>query len=233
MTFDIVILSYGKTKEHIQTTNDCIASLKKAKNKIGVNIYVLESFNENIKYDGVENFFYQQQKFCYNASMNKGFELTTNNYVFFCNNDLIFYDGWADACYNAFAMGYKSVSPYCPVTHPKFANQGKKLEVGYQVGFHVAGWCIGVERKMFQKLGGFNTAVDFWFSDNLYAEQLKLADVKHALVCNSIVKHLDCGSKTLKTLKKHEMDELTRKQRRKYQKEVRRLVNAKKKTVLH
>jgi len=105
--------------------------------------------------------------------------------------------------------------------------------VGYQVRFHIAGWCIGVDREMFKAIGGFNEAVRFWYSDNLYAEQLKIADVKHALVCNAFVKHIDFGSKTLKSLSSQEEMKLTRAQKNIYDKEVRRIWNAKKKEVLH
>ena len=232
MTFDIIILSYSKTEKHRKITEDCIKSLKEAKNKVAVNIIVLESYDKDVRFDGVKNVFYQQPKFCYNASMNEGYRYATSDYIFFCNNDLIFNDGWADNCYYAFSMGYDSISPYCPTTHPGFARQGDYLAVGYQVGFHIAGWCIGVKRDMFERIGKFNTAVDFWFSDNIYAEQIKLQGVKHALVCNSLVRHLNHGSQTLRSLDEREKHWLTTQQRKKYTKEVRRLWDAKGKAVL-
>ena len=233
MTFDVVILAYSRTEEHRKITEDCIKSLKNAKNKIDVNIIVLESFDKRAKFEGVTNVFFSEAKFCYNNSMNEGFKYTTADYVFFCNNDLFFYDGWADSCYNVFHMGYKSLSPFCPSSHNRFnVIQGNYLLEGYQVGFHVAGWCIGVERKMFEDLGGFNTAVDFWYSDNLYAEQLKIAKVKHALVCNAVVRHLDAGSKTLKSMTAQKKKFLTSRQGIKYKNEVRRLWNGAKETVL-
>jgi len=240
MTFDIVILSYAKTKEHKQITEKCIKSLMEAKNKVKVNIIVLESYDPTIKYKDAKNVFYQQPVFNYNNSMNEGFKYAKNDYVFFCNNDLVFYDGWADACYQVFAMGYESLSPYCPTSHKhnkdingNLAGTGNYLIEGYQVGFHVAGWCIGVDRYMFERIGGFNEAVRFWYSDNIYAEQLKLEGIKHALVCNAIVKHLDYGSMTLKTLSKGEKTQLTSVQRKKYDNEVRRLWNVKTKEILH
>ena len=232
MTFDVILLSYSKTPEHRAITEDCIKSLKKAKNKVKVNIIVLESYEEQ-NFKGVKNVFFKENKFCYNQSMNEGFKHTSAPFVFFCNNDLIFSHGWADNCYQAFAMGYKSVSPYCPIASKRFTKSGDFLQVGYQVGFHITGWCIGIERETFKELGGFNTAVDFWYSDNIYAEQLKVANIKHALVCNATVKHLDWGSKTLNSLKKVEKTYLTKGQALKYKKEVRRLWDAKGKAVLH
>jgi len=231
MKYDIVILSYSKTVEHIKVTRQCIDSLLSAKNKIGVNIYVIESYDPTIKYTGAKTIYFSEKTFNYNRSMNKGFSFTTNQYVFFCNNDLVFYDDWADNCYHVFKMGYDSLSPYCPVSHPRFITDGNYAVAGYQVGFMVAGWCIGVNRDMFERIGGFNEAVTFWYSDNLYAEQLKIAEVKHALVCNSFVKHLDFGSKTLKTMSANEKTRMTSAQKSKYDKEVKKLY-AKKEKVL-
>jgi len=235
MRYDVIILSYSKTAQHIKITKDCISSLKKAKNKIGVNIFVIESFNPNIKYDGATTVFWVGQNgFNYNESMNYGFSLTKEKYVFFCNNDLEFSDGWADNCYYVFNMGFDSISPYCKTTHPRFIDSGKKLAAGYQVGFHIAGWCIGVNRKMFDKLGGFNTAVNFWYSDNIYGEQIKLAGVKHALVCNSFVRHLDFGSKTLQSLPDKEKHKITSAQKKVFNNEVKKLYkNAKKEKIIY
>lgn len=233
MTFDVILLAYSKTEKHKQTTVDCIKSLKKAKNKhVEINIIVLESYDIGIKFKDSTTFFYQQHPFNYNESQNKGFALSTADYVFFCNNDLEFFDFWADECYKVFRMGYKSLSPYCPVSHPRWFRDGNFIQVGYQVGVNLPGWCIGVERKMFEELGGFNTAVTFWFSDNIYAEQLKISGVKHALVCSSFVKHLDFGSKTLNSLTNKERVWLTTKQRKRYIEEVKRMYDAEEKKVL-
>lgn len=223
MRADIIILTYSKTKEHINVTKQCIKSLREAKNKIGINIYVVESYDSEIKYDGANMIFFKENDFNYNRSMNKGFEHTTNDYVFFANNDLIFYDWWLDNCYHVFNMDFDSVSPYCEVTHPRFAPKGDYLLRGYQVGFHIAGWCIGVKREMFEKIGGFNTAVSFWYSDNIYGEQLRLNGIKHALVCNSLVKHLDFGSQTLNSLPNKEKTKLTSSQKKLFNNEVKKM----------
>jgi len=232
MTFDIIILAYSKTPEQKGITQDCIDSLIKAKNNVKVNIIVLESYDESVVFNDATTIFFKEKEFNYNRSMNEGFKRSKNKYVFFCNNDLIFEDGWADACFNVFNMGYKSLSPYCTVTHPEFVESGAYIMVGYQIRFHIAGWCIGVDREMFKELGGFNEAVRFFYSDNIYAEQLKIADMKHALVCNAYVKHVEKGSSTLKSLPKQEELKLTWSQKGFYDKEVGRLWNAKKKEVL-
>ena len=235
MKYDVILLSYSKTAKHIKITKDCIASLRKAENKIGVNIIVIESFNPSIKYDGTTTVFWVGGNgFNYNESMNYAFTLTKEKYVFFCNNDLDFSDYWADHCYHVFSMGINSLSPYCKTSHPRFAKSGDYMIKGYQVGFHIPGWCIGVERETFVKLGGFNTAVRFWYSDNIYAEQLKIAGIRHALVCNSFVRHLDFGSQTLLSLDNKEKHKLTSTQKKVFNNEVKRLYkNAEKEKAIH
>ena len=224
MRYDVIILSKSDTNEHIDITKNCIRSLLSAKNKIGVNIYVIESHNKNIKYNGAKTIYWVgDDGFNYNQALNYGISISKEEYVFCCNNDLVFGNNWADNCYYVFAMGYESVSPYCSMTHPRFTPSGDFLISGYQVGFHIAGWCIGVKRDMIEKLGGFNTAVNFWYSDNIYCEQIKIARVKHALVCNSFVTHLDFGSQTLNTLEQKEKTRLTSAQRKVFNNEVKKL----------
>ena len=215
MRYDIIILSYTTNEKQRAMTRRCIESIRAAENKIKFDILVIESFKEQ-NYAGATNLFYRNTRFNYNHSLNYGINRTKNPYILCCNNDLFFHKGFAEKLYNAFAMGYKSVSPYCSHSHRGRANQGDHLFIGCQTGVHIAGWCIGVERKMIRSIGGFNEAVEFWYSDNLYGEQLQVANIKHALVCNAIVDHLGYGSQTLYSLSVPERKRLTKGQKRKY-----------------
>ena len=129
---------------------------------------------------------YYDFEFNYNKCLNLGFSVCKSKYVAFCNNDLSFDVNWAK---NAVSAGYLSVSPT-----PKHIFKG--VIEGYDIGTHVLGWCIIVDRIVMDKIGGFDTPVNFWFSDDVYAEQLKAAGVKHALVGNSRVKHFTSKSLT-------------------------------------
>ena len=218
MRFDIILLSYGVNAKFRQYTIDCIRSLKKAENQVKFDILVLENGIET-EYKGAKTVFYKKEKFNYNASLNYGISITRNPYIVCCNNDLVFYRGFAENLYYAFKMGYKSVSPYCGITHPgRGIKNGNHIIEGHQVGFQLAGWCIGVEREMIKDLGGFHEGVEFWYSDNIYSEQLQIADVKHALVCSARVDHIGMGSQTLARLPKRQLYDVTRKQYSKYQK---------------
>lgn len=53
-------------------------------------------------------------------------------------------------------------------------------------------------KETIQKIGQLDESMEFWYSDNVYADQLKANGLRHGLFCNIQVDHL--GSKTLKTL---------------------------------
>jgi hypothetical protein len=126
---------------------------------------------------------YYDFEFNYNKCLNLGFSVCESKYVAFCNNDLHFENSWARNAVAAIEQGYLSVSPT-----PKHTFNGVKQ--GYKVGQHILGWCIIVDRVVMDMIGGFDQPVNFWYSDNVYAEQIKAAGIQHALVGNSRVKHL-------------------------------------------
>jgi len=127
---------------------------------------------------------YYDFEFNYNKCLNLGFSVCENKYVAFCNNDLYFEQNWAkNAIYAMETFSFLSVSPT-----PRHIFGG--LRVGYEVGKHVLGWCIIMDRVVMDMIGGFDYPVRFWYSDDVYAEQLKAAGIQHALVGNSLVRHL-------------------------------------------
>ena len=133
---------------------------------------------------------YYDFEFNYNKCLNLGFSVCKSKYVAFCNNDLHFGQDWAK---NAVSAGYLSVSPTAKHIF-------KGVREGYAVGSsrkkqgQILGWCIIVDRIVMERIGGFDTPVKFWYSDNVYAEQLKAVGIKHALVGSSKVKHFTSRS---------------------------------------
>lgn len=123
-------------------------------------------------------------EFNYNRCLNMGFSMCKSKYIAFCNNDLYFERNWAKNAVHAMQKGgYLSA---CPSGRHIFTGV---LE-GYVVGLHVLGWCIIVDRDIFDRIGKFSEVVNFWYSDDVYAVQLICAGIKHILIGNSKVKHL-------------------------------------------
>ena len=76
--------------------------------------------------------------------------------------------------------------------------QGDFIYEGYEIAYHVSGWCLFITKEAYKKIGKLDERVDFWYSDNLYANQLKEHGLRHGLFCNARVDHI-C-SQTLNTM---------------------------------
>jgi GT2 family glycosyltransferase len=105
--------------------------------------------------------------------------------------------------------GAGSASPYS--TTSTFMKQISKKELqspwieGYQVSWLFAGWCFVIDTK--QVGFDFDESCDFWYSDNIVAEQLRRAGIKHILVPDSVVDHIE--SQTINTLPRKELMRVT------------------------
>lgn len=144
---------------------------------------------------------YYDFEFNYNRCLNMGMALSKSKYIAFCNNDLYFERNWARNAVRAMkAGGYLSS---CPSGRHVF----KGVLEGYKVAHHICGWCIIVDRVIFDKIGKLSEVVNFWYSDDVYAIQLICAGVKHILVGNSKVKHF--RSRTLFKVPEQRTDKTT------------------------
>ena len=132
----------------------------------------------------------QTKPFCYNKCLNDGFKYTEADWICFANNDVEFLPGWADII----KFDYDSMSPQ-NVGWMYHKDLGVDPIEGFGIGVHITGWCIIAKRETIEKIGGFDVDVDFWCSDNIYAEQLDFHGLKHALIPTSHVKHV--ASQTL------------------------------------
>lgn len=187
MIIDIIILSNGKTPELAEMTQQTINSCRDSELKHEFNVIVFEQ--TDIKYSRAKTINYDCE-FHYNKLMNIGIQLTKNEWIVLCNNDLIFHNGWLTEC-----MKYDYLS-MCP-NHIK---EEKGSREGYQVGNlgEVKGWCIITNRKIYEQIGKIDESVNFHYSDHVYSDQLRDKGIKHALIQGAYVEHLE--SITLKTL---------------------------------
>jgi hypothetical protein len=141
---------------------------------------------KTVTYDGIFN---------YHRCLNMGLKYSKAPYVAFCNNDLLFSANWLTNIIKYFDQGYHSASPY----HKQTTRKG--IKEGYKVEKEILGWCIVCTRELIEKIGGLDETCRFWYSDNIYAEQIKRAGYKHILVYDSYVRHLE--SKTLSKVGAH------------------------------
>jgi len=208
MKVDIIILSKGDTEELKKMTQQTIDSCHASEKDIEFNIVVFEQIH-GVKYENCTTVNYIED-FHYNRLMNRGIAMSKNPYVCLCNNDLLFQKGWAEKCIKS---GYLSCSPN-HTTHLQ-----ESIREGYEISYNgeVKGWCIFIDRKLFDIIGKIDESVMFWYSDNVYADQLKKHNVKHALIRHATVLHLE--SKTLNLLDEKTKHEYTSGQFKLYKKQ--------------
>ena len=214
---DIVILSFAKDERLRQVTDTALVTLLNSESvhKIRFNVVVLESNGEAkpYSYSQVRTEF-PQTKFGYHKYMNIGIEMGTSPYVCICNNDLVFHPGWASAIMDAFQQDptLTSASPACSIHHPQHGIPlSGEIHYGYEVRRELVGWCLFFKREMLKVTGRLDPGFRFWYADNDYSMMLQKHGLKHALVTDSIVDHLE--SQTLNTKDETERKRLTDRER--------------------
>lgn len=184
---DVIILSKANKYRDGIMTQKAIDSCIQGANGLPVNIIVMEGgvrqYNNAITIP-------KRGKFNYNQYANEGAALGKSEWIMIANSDLVFRDGWL---HNLIAAGHPVVSPHEP---NDIRQKGIiKNEEGLVCGRHFSGWCFMISRELWKEIGGFDTDVDFWCSDDVVIEQVNAKGIKPMIVKDSIVEHL--GSRTL------------------------------------
>ena len=195
---DVVIISWAKDDALLQVTKDGLDSLFKSEEDITFHAYIVES-NLDINYDEY-NQKYKDHKittlrpigeFGYHKYLNLGRRAGTSPYVVLCNSDLTYEKGWASEIIRAmdFDPEYLSASPWCPQTQGSNSHLVDQIFEGYRVRGELAGWCIFQQREIYDKIGDLDEQFTHWYCDNDYGMILQKQEIKHCLVCNSLVNH--------------------------------------------
>lgn len=214
---DIVIVSNGKNNYLRTVTKHAIDSCKRSSLLINFNFIIVEQAQRvTYKYPGVKTVHYNFP-FNYNRCLNLGFKYSTTKYVAFCNNDLDFYSHWSENIIQSMGEtieidGKKIYRDKYLSASPTRYRQRHGIKETYEIGRGLNGWCIVINRALMDIIGGFDTGVKFWYSDDIYADQLKSKGIKHILCNYSVVNHL--GSRTLRG--GHGGKDLMRSQRKNY-----------------
>jgi hypothetical protein len=197
---DVIILSKASGLVAERMTQRTIDTCFYGSNGLPVNIIVIEN-GAALRYNRATTI-HKREKFNYNAFANHGAGLGKAEWVMIANNDLVFHDGWL---HHLLAANHDLVSPREP-NDPRQAEITKNTE-GYITGKHMSGWCFMIKRKTWEKIGGFDTDVDFWCSDDVVIEQCRAIGIKPMIVYDAKVDHVT--SATLRTAAPTEQDDLT------------------------
>lgn len=193
MTYDLIIISKS-VDDLIGVTQTCINSARI--DGADLNIIVVETGNP-YKYD-VDKIVSYNGEFNYNRALNMGLKYAKSDFQILANNDLIFCKGWSKIGEIMKLNGYLSASALSNDARQNPYRRGNVAYEGYSIGYQLAGWCIFTSKELWPIIGPLNERHRFWFSDNVYADQLRAKKIKHALICSVQVDHI--GSTTLKKL---------------------------------
>lgn len=190
MTYDLIIISQS-IGDLIKVTENCIKSARQ--DKAELNIIVVETGNP-YKYDANRIVEYNGE-FNYNRALNMGLKYAKSDIQILANNDLIFHPGWSSIGHTMKDRGFLSASAISSGHVHRDYPRDDIAFPGHEVGSILTGWCIFTQKELWEIIGKLDETFDFWYSDNIYAKQLKDAGVKHYLICNVQVDHIT--SKTL------------------------------------
>jgi len=178
-------------------------------------IFVVEG-NPSVTYQKMSDsitMIYPQAEFGYNTYHNIGRKHGSSKYVCLCHNDLWFKKRW---CSNIIKQMEKepdllSASPYSVNPHSYFVKLLPIVQYGNEKLYHISRWCIFQQREMYDIIGDLDERFIYWYCDEDYALTLKRYGIKHALITNSIVNHME--STAINAMRTDKINENTHKQR--------------------
>lgn len=226
----LLIISNANSELLTQCLIDTVSSARRASEKYSEYIDLSIYCSEKQKYnkETLEILCQQQvtkvvqvEPFNYNGELNRLIELSKQNnepdYFILANSDLIFDEDCMFEMIKIMAdNGLLSASPYDPHAHGIYRGilPNGELHFGYEIIEKIAGWCIFVHKSALIQINNLNQEVAFWYSDNIYADQLKAKGIQHALITSAICEHL--GSKSLNSANEEGKDSLTFGEKEKY-----------------
>lgn len=201
-SYDLIIVSQSRPGL-FEVTQRCIDTARE--DGADMNVIIVET-GDSHQYRGADKYVKYTGDFCYNRALNLGLDLREKEIHILANNDLVFKPGWSEIGEAMKLNGYHSAS--CVSGHQVQFQRGDFVYPGYVVGYILTGWCLFLDDYCLQQIGKLDEAVSFWYSDNLYACQLKAAGIEHGLFTGYQIDHL--ASKTLRKqptrLQKHYMN---------------------------
>lgn len=195
MTYDLIIISASNHPDLIRNTQQTIDTCRADTDK--VNVIVVET-GQPYKYKYVDKCIEYNGEFNYNRALNMGLKYRKSDIQILANNDIVFKPGWSRIGHIMRSNGYLSASALSNDSRQRHFQRGDFAYEGYFIGFQLTGWCIFTDKALWKRIGKLSERHKFWFSDNVYGEQLKAEGIPHALICSVTVDHL--GSQTLKKL---------------------------------
>ncbi len=186
MKYDLIIVSASKDSSLIKMTQDAIDSC--LADGADVNVIMVETF-KIANYRNVNKTVLFTGEFNYNHCLNLGLAHRKGDIQILSNNDVVFQPGWSSIGETMQHYNYLSASALSNHPRQRLFKRGDYAYEGYDICLYVTGWCLFVDRKVWDQIGPLDETYAFWYSDDAYVAQLKRKGIKHYLICNVVVNH--------------------------------------------
>lgn len=193
MKYDLIIVSKS-TPQLRHFTDNCIKTARQ--DNADLNVIIVETSGLDVTYNA--KVIKYTGDFNYHRAMNLGLKEAVGDVYIIANNDIVFFPGWSQIGDQMIWNGFDSASALSNCPEHRNMEMADKIIPGYDIGRHITGWCIFMTKECYRRIGKLSEEVNFWCSDNIYADQLMEAGLKHGLFCNVRVNH--ATSMTLRTV---------------------------------
>ena len=184
--YDLIIVARSSDQQLIEMTKQTINTARA--DGVDMRVIIVET-GPRYEYD-VDVIIMYTEDFCYNHALNIGLHEAKGEIHLLANNDLVFREGWSKVGDIMKDNNCHSASVLSQDMRQRHFERGDVLYEGYGVGSHITGWLILLDDYCLSKIGKLDESFKFWYSDNVYALQLREAGVKHYLICNCQVDHI-------------------------------------------
>ena len=191
-TVDVIIPCNTNSVITLAITECCIHCLRQCENDSLKFFIVIVEQNNDVEWGEADMTLHYDFPFNFNKVLNHGIKNTANDYIMILNNDAFVCRGAVDEMLKAFDYGFSSVSPVDGLRPKDFKSrfkEGYRIDGGQGLG-EVKGFCILLQRQVWECIGGFDTQVMFNGSDDIYIDQLQYHGLKHCVANNATVLHI-------------------------------------------
>jgi GT2 family glycosyltransferase len=194
MQIDVIILTDSTDVNMTQRTIDTLIN----SDLYEFNVQLVDSGTNNpLRYRGYNNYIHPNIPFNYNRFLNIAISYCSADWVVISNDDVSYEKGWFTEIMDVYNQrpDIEAFSPKDPLLYMRyFPNHFVGTLDDYLESWAVTealqGWCTIIKRTALDKILPFDEQFDMYYQDNDYAEKLKQAGIKHALVRDAIVCHL-------------------------------------------